>query len=133
MNLAHRDQGPRLLADGGAELAQERRSVAFDGAAGIVFGESEVERVSPVGAGKSADSRAESVNQPWNASKGFRTKNSRARFFVSLDGHHDILNRRVNKPLLESLVKQLFCQKQLHIQYASFIFSANLRIASSRD
>lgn len=98
MNLAHRDQGPRLLADGGAELAQERRSVAFDGAAGIVFGESEVERVSPVSAGKSADSRAESVNQPWNASKGFRTKDVQSRFFGALSWHQNILTRAVNRP-----------------------------------
>jgi len=43
MNLAQGDQRPRLLAGGGSELPQESLSIAFDCAAGILFGESEVE------------------------------------------------------------------------------------------
>jgi hypothetical protein len=38
------------------------------------------------------------VNQPWNASKGFRTKDVQSRFFGVLSWHQNILTRAVNRP-----------------------------------
>jgi hypothetical protein len=68
VNLTQSNQRPFLLAAASAKLLQESRSVAFDRAAGILFGESKVESVSPESPRKSANSRTESMNQPWNAS-----------------------------------------------------------------
>jgi hypothetical protein len=75
MNLAQSNQRPFLLAAASAKLLQEGSTIALDRAAGILFGESEAERVSPICAGKSPDSRAESMNQPGNASQVVRMKN----------------------------------------------------------
>jgi len=91
MNLAKSDQGPFLLAVASAKFLQECRSVAFDCAARILFSKSQVERVSAVSAGKSANSRAESMNQPRNASQVFRTKNGQSSFVRILDRHPNIL------------------------------------------
>ena len=91
MNLAQGDQRPRLLAIGGAELPQESLSIAFDRAAGILLGEAEVETAPTISARKPVDSSAESVNQPRNATKGFRTKDGQARLIGVLSWHQNIL------------------------------------------
>jgi hypothetical protein len=90
MNLSQGDERPQLLAAGGAELHQERRSIAFDCAARVLFGESEIERLSPVDAGKTSGSRAETVNQPGNPNQrlGLQDRESR---FVELLSHQPIL------------------------------------------
>jgi hypothetical protein len=87
VDLTQADKRPRLLAAGGAEPLQKRRSITFHGSAGIVFRESEVESVSSISARKSAQSCAESVNLPGNASEGLGMKNGKSRFYGSLDGH----------------------------------------------
>jgi hypothetical protein len=91
VNLAKSDQGPFLLAVASAKFLQECRSVAFDCAARILFSKSQVESVSPVNTGKPANSRAESMNQPRNASQVFRTKNGQSSFVGILDRHPNIL------------------------------------------
>ena len=91
MNLTQRDQRPRLLADGGAEPLQKGHPVAFDGGSGILFRESEVEGIPTIRARRTAKSGAESMNQPGNASEGFRMKNGQSRLCGRLNGHQNIL------------------------------------------
>jgi hypothetical protein len=75
MNLAQRDQRPkvrtsasmsalRLRHSAGAKLSQKLRAVALDCGSGVVFGESQIERVAPVCAGESPEARGESVDEP---------------------------------------------------------------------
>jgi hypothetical protein len=87
VNLAQSNQRRFLSAAASAEFLQEGSSVAFDRAAGILFSESEIERVSPISTGKSANSHAESMNQPRNASHVFRTKDGQSSLINILDGH----------------------------------------------
>jgi hypothetical protein len=87
VNLTQSNQRPFLLAAASAKFLQEGSTIAFDRSTGILFGESEVERVPPISTGKSPDSRAESMNQPWNASQVFGTKNGQSSFVGTLDGH----------------------------------------------
>ncbi len=91
MNLAQSNQRPFLLAATSTKFLQEGSTIAFDRTAGILFGESEVERGSPICAGKSPDPRAESMNEPWNASQVFGTKDGQSSFVGTLDGHSNIL------------------------------------------
>ena len=71
MNLAQGDDRPQLLSAGGSDLRQEGGSIAFDCAARVLFGESEIESISPVNAGNPTGSGAETVNQPRKPSQGF--------------------------------------------------------------
>ena len=84
MNLPQRDQRPRLLAGGRADLQQKDRPVAFDSRAGILFGESEIQRLSPINAGRTADASAESVDQPRNVCEVFGTNDRHWRFVDAL-------------------------------------------------
>ena len=87
MNLTQRDQRPRLLAGGSAEPEHKGRPVPFDCGARILFGESKIESASTINARRTAESGAESVNQPGNASEDFRTKDGQSRSFGRLYGH----------------------------------------------
>jgi len=62
MDLAQGDKRPWLLTADGAELGQENRPVAFDCAARVLLGESQIEGLPAINAGKPAGSRAESMN-----------------------------------------------------------------------
>ena len=90
MNLAQSDERPLAFASGGTELRYQSRSVAFDCAARVLLGESEIEGVPAISAGESAESRAESMNQPRNASERFRTKDGQSRLVNTLL-HQNIL------------------------------------------
>src|SRR5580704_11122967 len=91
MNLAQSDNGPWLLAADGTELRQESCAVAFDCAARVLFSKSKIEGVAAIRAGESTGSRAESMNQPWNPSKNFRTQNIRSSLLCTLGWHQTIL------------------------------------------
>jgi len=80
MNLAQGNERPRLLVAGGPDFHQESCSIALDDAVRVLLGKSEIESISPVSSGKSAGPRAETVNQPGNASQGFRAKDGESSF-----------------------------------------------------
>jgi hypothetical protein len=98
VNLAQGDEGPRLVTARGTELLQESRSIAFDQTARVLLGESEIESVAAINAGEPAESGAESMNQPWNASEGFRTKDGQSSFVRTLGGHQNILTIKATAP-----------------------------------
>lgn len=75
---------------------QEGSAVAFDGAAGIVLGVPEIQRVSSIRLRKATLASAESVDQPRDLSEIFCTKYfwllSLIGCWSGLDGHWNILN-----------------------------------------
>ena len=91
VNLAQGNNGPLLFPSGGAELRQKSRTVALDHSERVLFGKSEIESAPAISAGKSAEPRAESMNQPWNASESFRTHDVKVSLVGSLDRHQNIL------------------------------------------
>jgi len=80
MNLARRDQRPAILAVDGTELPQEYFAVALDRAAGIMFGEPQIESLSAIHPGEAAEPGAESVDQPWGPNEVRSTQDRRLRF-----------------------------------------------------
>jgi hypothetical protein len=93
-----------------ADLLQEGRSITFDRAAGVLLGESEIEGVAAIGAGRSGESGAESMNQPGNASEVFTTENRKSRFTSTLNWHPNILTTKVPLHLVdENAARQIPC------------------------
>jgi len=104
MNLAQSDKGPLLFPTGGVKLRQKSRSVALDCAARVLLGKPEIEGAPAISAGKSPEPRAESMNQPGNASERFRAKDGKSSLIGTLDGHQNILTiRRFAGPALQCL------------------------------
>src|SRR5258708_28861734 len=83
MNLAQRDDGPQCRmaipptsppADC-ADFMQERSSIAFDGALGIILGEAEVQIALAVCARESAHARGKTMDQPGKFTQVLSAKN----------------------------------------------------------
>lgn len=81
MNLAQRDQGPRLGASflaliSVAERAQKSGAVALDRGFGVVFGEPKIEGFIPIAARGSSQARGKSVDEPGEFAEARSVKNA---------------------------------------------------------
>jgi hypothetical protein len=94
MNLAQGHHRPRLGSVSSAELLLESAAVAFDGAALVVFRETQVQRAAAIGAREASLAGAESVDEPRDARERVRTKNCSRSLAGTLAGHIDIVTTR---------------------------------------
>ena len=91
MNLAQGYQRPRLGSATSAELLKESPPVAFDVAALILLGESQIQGVPAIGPRGPSQPGAESMNKPRDASEPLRTKDCCRGLAGTLAGHTPIL------------------------------------------
>src|SRR6266446_2933807 len=91
VNLAQGDERPTFAPLRYPNLVEEKLAVAFDGGAGVVFGEAEIESVSAVDAGNSAMAGGEGVNEPREIGQLFGMQELQFGFWDGLGRHDSII------------------------------------------
>jgi hypothetical protein len=109
VDLAHSDERPRVRASAN-QVLQECSTILFDDAAGVLFGVTKVEGVSPVKPGIAALPRAEAMHQPWNPAQAFRAEDLNFvfpdfRWRRGFGWHQTILNEAQCVPADRSMTK----------------------------